>query len=33
MVSFSTFAIEAFVQVISGGPEMNNPEPSIGFTG
>lgn len=31
MTSFSTFTIEALVQVISGGPGMNNPEPPIGI--
>lgn len=31
MASFSTFTIEAFVQVISGGSGMNNPEPPIGL--
>lgn len=31
MTSFSTFTIEALVQVISGGPGMNNNEPPIGL--
>ena len=30
MTAFSTFTIEALVQVISGGSGMNNPEPPIG---
>lgn len=30
MTTFSTFTIEALVQVISGGSGMNNPEPPIG---
>ncbi len=30
MATFSTFTIEALVQVISGGSGMNNPEPPIG---
>jgi len=29
--AFSTFTLEALVQVISGGPGMNNPEPPIGI--
>ncbi len=31
MMSFSTFTIEALVQVVSGGSGMNNPEPPIGL--
>lgn len=31
MTSFSTFTIEALVQVVSGGSGMNNPEPPIGL--
>ncbi len=31
MASFSTFTLEALVQVISGGSGMNNPEPPIGI--
>lgn len=31
MASFSTFALEALVQVISGGSRMNNTEPPIGI--
>lgn len=31
MASFSTFTLEALVQVVSGGPELGDTEPPIGI--
>lgn len=31
MASFSTFTLEALVQIISGGPGLGNTEPPIGI--